>query len=156
MRISTPWLMCSSLSHPPRGVCQFLSTYETQDWQGDGSDEWSSKCMATDIQYTYKHRSTHTHTPTCMSPQAFPWSPQPLFNPAPLPPRVSLEMMPATTAGSTPCLLATLVILSLYWFTWGRSLDAIWRDAATPALKRKLAAVYLVCSSVTCLVCWCR
>ena len=60
-------------------------------------------------------------TQTCISPKAFPLSPQPLQRPAPLPPRVSLEMMPATIEGFTPYLFAAPIILFLYLLMYGRS-----------------------------------
>lgn len=143
MRISMPWLICSSLSHPPRQSCEFLSTYETHIKTLTRLTRWWIRQIRHRplIQQMHVHRhSVHTHTHTCMSPQAFPWSPQPLFSPTPLPPRVSLEIMPATTAGSTSYLLAALMILSLYLFMWSKSLDASWWDAGTPASKRKLEA----------------
>lgn len=60
----------------------------------------------------------HSHTNvyiTCISPWAFPLSPEPLTSP--VPPLDSLEMIPPRTAGSTPYFCPALVMRPLYLST---------------------------------------
>ena len=120
------WQRCSSLSHAPRAVCPppcgLTSTYRN----GMNIVVTVLQCEALLVDVC----KTAVFVTTCISPQAFPPSPQPLFSAFPA--LDSLEMMAAMRAGSIPCLCPTLLILDLYFSILSASVFAMVCEACTP------------------------